>query len=437
MNNIIQCLVYTFLVYVFTHRILIGYGILPNSAKWLVELFSVFFIPVILLKFAIGKEFYGRQSYFFIFSMLLVVVIIGAVISQSSASSIILGVRHHFKFIPFFLLPIVHKFSESDIKKILLLILCLLFMQVPVTLIQRFVMFSHLVTGDVVGGTINGSGSLSVILVSTISVLYSLYLKKSISFKKLIIVSMFLFIPTTINETKVTFLLLPFGLAIPTLLLSEGNLFVKFRKIVIYFIVVIVFIFSFVTIYNVLYGKKVHKRTFYEYLVQEKEGRGYLFYGGGEASERIERGYRIGRFDSISIAVKMVSKNIGHLMFGIGVGNAVATKMDFFDSSDDNITNYLPDMTTISNIIWEMGLLGLGLHLCLLIFVFIDAYTMRQHSSFLGSFCIGWCSVVGIMILTLAYMNVLYADSVNISFWLLSGIVVSIKKRFHPTIERV
>ncbi|NNG00355.1 MAG: hypothetical protein HKM93_13295 [Desulfobacteraceae bacterium] len=422
-------IIYLYLVYVFTHRMFVEYGFLPDSAKWMVDMFSIALIPTILVKFAIKKRFSARPGYLYIFLMTLVVVAVSAVVNQSSASALILGFRHHFKYLPFFMLPLVHDFSEGEIRKIFMLLCGISLLQFPVTLLQRFVWFSHVTTGDVVGGTVGSSGVISVILVLAITIIYSSFLAKHITRGKMLLLSALMFIPTTINETKATLILLPMSLIITTLLFGDKNILLKFKKIFFYSLVIMVLSASFIYIYDVLYGSKF-QRSFIDYIVQEKEGRGYLYYGDERATERIEEGYRIGRIDSITMAFKNISKDTGRLFFGIGVGNALTSKIAFLKTSNEEIQEFFPDMTTIANVLWELGIIGLILQGTLLYFIFSDAFVMRVNKDFIGDLCLGWCSVVCIMIMVLFYLNIFHADALNTTFWLLSGIVVSKSYQF-------
>lgn len=427
-NCMILKALYLFLIYVFIHRILVEYGILPNAAKWLVELTSIAVVPVIFLYYAITKKFMARPGYFIAIFMLFLVAFTGSVVNQSSAAALIMGFRHHFKYLPFFILPMVCLFSEKEIKNILLLLGGLLLLQLPVTLFQRFVMFSSVTTGDVVGGTIASSGVVSVLMVSAISLLYSLYLSKQITTKKMLVVAFCFFIPTTINETKATFILLPLGLLLATILYGDKNMLLKMKKLALYGLLSVLFVSAFIYMYDILYGSKF-ERSFFDYLVQEKEGRGYLYYGDKRTQERIEEGKRIGRVDAVVTALKKTSDDFGHLMLGVGIGNALTTRISFLKTGDSELRQYFPDLTTIPNIIWELGVLGLMLHFALFFMLFKDALALRSMSGFFGAFGLGWACVIGIMAVTLFYVNVLYSDALNTTFWLISGMVVSKRRQ--------
>jgi hypothetical protein len=427
--NNMQKMIYVFLVFLFSHLFLVEEGVLPNSAKWGLELFSIWMIPVILIHIAIKKRFSARPVYPYLFLVIFLLVIVSALINHSNASTIILGIRHHFKYLPFFLLPLVYDFSEKEIRKILLLLCGFCLVQLPVTILQRFFLYSQEISGDHVAGTVGGSGVVSIILVSAISILYALFLKKHISRLWLMILSACIFFPTTINETKVTFFILPLGLMLSTLLFGDKNILLKLKKIAGYCIVTILFAGIFVFVYNNMYAEKEGHGKFFDQLAWETENRGYLYLGEERAEERIEAGIQIGRGDTIVLALKNISKDIGHLFFGVGIGNALDTKIGFLKTPQKKILKYFPDMTAITNIIWEMGLMGIIVEMTFFLFIFQDAMAMRRQDDIIGAFCLGWCSVVVIMALTMFYLNIFYTDPLNITFWLLSGIVVSKRRQ--------
>jgi hypothetical protein len=415
---------YGYFIYVFSVRILVEYGILPNSAKWLVELFSVSIVPAILVIFAIRKRLSARPAYLVIFLITFSIVAISAVLNQSSASALILGFRHHFKYLPFFVLPLVYDFSEGQIKKILLLLSGILLLQMPVSVLQRFIWFPHLETGDVVGGTVGSSGVISIILISAICVLYALYLTRHIAMMPLLIFCLVLFLPTAINETKATIVILPVGLTLITLLFGDRDMLLKLKKISIYTVFIAIFASLFVYAYDVLYSSE-SESSLLTMMMREKEGRGYLYYGEEQAIDRIEQGYRIGRIDSIVMAYKNISKDIGHLVFGIGIGNTLDAKISFLRTESEDLRLLFPDMTTIANVLWELGIMGLILLAALLVVIFKDALAIRKQGSFVGALGLGWCSVVAIMAITLFYLNIFYSDALSTTFWFLSGIVAS------------
>lgn len=425
-------LLYLILISIFCHLLLVENGLLPNSAKWLVELSSLALVPVIFINIALKKQFLARPAYLFLLGSIFLVVVVSAIINQSSASALILGIRHHYKFLPFFFLPLAYDFDPEEVKKILLLLCGLCLIQLPVTVIQRFFQYSHLVTGDNVTGTVGGSGVVSVILVAAISVLYAYYITGKLTLKWLLTISFILFLPTTINETKVTFFILPISLMAISLIQGEKSLLRKLKRLSVYFLLTILFIGVFIQAYNIMYGG-TSRGNLIEQFTWELKGRGYLYLGKERADERIEAGIPIGRVDTIVIAAKSISEDIGSLFFGLGAGSSLSTNISILKVEKRSFHKYFPDMTAIANILWELGLIGLLLHLTFLFLIFQDSLYVRQKSFFLNALGLGWCGVVVTMPLTMFYINILYTDPLNIVFWFVNGVIVSDRQK----IERI
>lgn len=403
-------------------------GILPGASKWLAELISMFYLALSLIAFAINKEANIGFKYLFYYFLLFVTILIGAVVNFSSASAIILGIRHYFKYLPFFIFPLVYKFEEKDLKLFMQLMLVFLFMQLPVCVIQRFIMFSGMGTGDVVRGTVGGSGSLSIMLICSMAILYAFHLKGRITRKFFYFSAFLLFLPTTINETKITFLLLPFALLLPNLLIRDENFFKKTKKIFGYAFSISILLSAFVISYNMMYTTS-ESDSLFEYLKREKEGKGYLFNDEESIADLKERGRKIGRGDALVLANNYLIKDLKTYIFGIGIGNALPTKIKFLASGNEDIQQYDPDIITITNVFWEMGLIGIILQLCIYFFVWVDMYSLVKNRKLLGAVALGWCGVTFSAIISLLYLNIYNHDTYNLVFWFFTGIILSLKYR--------
>lgn len=426
----VQKAVYFTIIYLFLTPTLIYNGHIPNAAKFIIEMMAVGFIPVILICLAVNKKFYAPLRYLVLLLITFFIVGISFFYNQSSASSLILGLRHHFTYIPFFLLPLVYNFTENQIKKILWLICALLLLQAPISFFQRFIFFTHMGSGDVVRGTVGGSGVLSVLLVSAISILYSLFLAKQIALPRFIMASAIFLFPTLINETKATFIMLPIALTISTLLFGEKNILLKLKKIGTFVIVTFITLSIFSYAYSIFYGNS--KSSILNHFQKEIQGKGYLYYGD-RALDRAEQGYYTGRMDVIMFAARNISQDIGHFFFGIGIGNTIPTKISFLKTENTDIQKFKPDMTTISNYLWELGFSGLLIHLAFLAVMFKDAFSMRGQHTFISALSLSLCSIMVVYFITLFYFNVLYMKVYSITFFLLSGIIVSKNYQFMQT----
>lgn len=418
-----------FILYVATARFFVEYGMLPGAVKWIVELVSVAFLFVFLVYYAINKKLLGSHVFIYLILFYTANILLGVIINSVGATEILIGCRYHLKYVSFFLLPLVINPSIKEFKFYGILMLIILVGQLPVSLLQRFVIFSHLSTGDVISGTVGSSGVLSVLLISAIVVLFSLYNQKLIKISKFLFYSLILFIPTTINETKATLLFLPIGIFFPVVIFSNNNIIEIVKKSVLTMIIGGLFIIPFVFLYNHIYGSKF-ETSIGEMIENEKEGRGYFFYGEEKALDRIDSGYRIGRLDSIMMAFNHIQKDVGQLLFGIGVGRAVNTKIPLISIEESSVKSFYPEMTTVSHILWETGIVGLIIYFFQLFFILIELKKTLGNTGFLSAISAGWSGVTAIYFITTIYLNVFNSDVINTMFWLFSGIIISINRSY-------
>ena len=366
-----------------------------------------------------NKYIYTEAKYIILIIFYLIFIAFGIIINLVPSASIIIGFRFYLKFIPFFIFPIIYPFTEKQIQNQIRMIFLIIFFQVPVAIYQRFIESGDFYSGDGVKGTLGTSSMLSIIMISTISILLSKYLSKKMALYKFLLFSIILFIPTTINETKGTLILLPIALIIPTIMCS-AKIIVKIK----YIVSMIIFGISLVILYIPIYDYFMIDRfgvSVTEFFKDKRAMKGYLY---KEANE--EETHKIMRFDSIVIAVKNIKADPITLIFGLGIGNVMDS---FITSARGKHTEYLElgaQMLAITNMIWETGILGLLIYFTFLSFIFYDAKLLRKSKNDVMSYLgLGWCAVTIIIFISLFYKNILQFDEINIIFWYFSGIIVA------------
>ena len=152
-------------------------------------------------------------KYWLVFGAFALVILCGILNNAPGAGPMLTGARFHLRAFPLFLLAAVAPPSERQFKRLLNLVLALAAIQLPLTVKQRWVVQSegrH--TGDEVWGTIMDSGILSIFLICVALVLTGLRVRKRIPTFAYAVLAFLLLIPTTINETKGTLILLPIAL---------------------------------------------------------------------------------------------------------------------------------------------------------------------------------------------------------------------------------
>lgn len=382
-------------------------------------------------------------KYIFLFLVYAMHVTFGVILNNVPEGAIFSGVRYHLKYLPFFLLPAVYSYSDKQMSSQLKMILVLALMQLPVAFFQRFVQFSYNFSGDEVRGTLTVSSALSILLISTISILLALYLKKRLSVAQFVILIFFLFLPTTINETKGTLILFP--LAVFAVLFSSAKDPEARKKIVIVSAIISLFGLAFIGAYSMFYIKEEGRGGVISFFSDTDRLTHYLYRGttfdpellkptkgveGVIATEHEEDKQTETRIDRMIAPIALLSTDPLKLVFGLGIGNVSHTKKAVFMGDYMHLSELIgATSTVISILIWETGLFGLFLFLVFLIMILKDARRLSKENTWSGTIALGWIGVVIIFILSLPYKNILEFNALGYLFWYLSGYIVTQNKR--------
>jgi hypothetical protein len=393
-------------------------AITPRFTTWVPEVLAVLTFLVVALQLGFRRKFSINSKYIILILLFLAIMLIGIVLNGVQAGPIFVGIRVYLKHLPFFLLPAVYDFSDEQFKKQLLFILPLLILQCPLAVYQRLFQYRGVITGDVITGTLRVSGTLSIVMICSIAVIFALYLKKKIGFKLFVITACCLFLPTTLNETKVTLFLFPVALVLPAFLFhGEGSS--KTKSLLTMGLIGVLFISAFIPIYD-HFMKPRSGLGIVDYLRLEREGRGYLYHGSeGETGEKV------GRFDTIILSYRDVSKDLGTLMFGLGIGNVLDTYFQGFSGDASKKLQYAGGGPALPSLLWEVGLSGVVVYVAFFCFLFRDALLLRNSDDIFGSFALGWSAVIAIIGISLVYNNFMRPNILNFMFWYFSGVVAA------------
>lgn len=430
-----------FIVIFFTGFVTQQLKILPGILVWMPDLFAfglaVFVIPRIIAR----RSFKVPLKYLLAFFAFMYVVISGIVINEISPETVIAGIRNYFKYTFIFLLPLAYDYSESDLVKQFKVLLLLGLIQVPMTFLQRFVLYPNLKTGDVISGTVLKTTSLTIIMIGLIIFLVALYLKKAINIKSLLVLAFLLFLPTALNETKSTVIIFPAGLI--------GLIFIMYREISQKQLTIIVgsgflLLGTYVAFYDSLYGKGDEGPGFVEMMTAEEgmlRSGGYNYEGYQvdpnevlNIEDKIIGQYKhlptevedMGRFDTMFIPFQVFmgeNKDVVRLFFGFGIGN-VTSKLGK-GGTYAHVQRLRGGGTTLSLLLWETGLLGVVSFIFFLILIAWDsAILAKNDSGFWGKFASGWFGITVIIIITLPYFNLYYYPEVAFLVMFYSSMLV-------------
>jgi hypothetical protein len=415
-------LVYLLILFVFTLDFLNISKLAPKAATYLPDVLAMLVLVVVVLRIALGHKLNVQKKYIYLIAVYTTILFITAVLNASSFTSIVVGVRGYFRYLPVFLLPAIHDFSERQFKKQLLFVVPFLMLQCPVTLFQRLIQFSGLETGDVVRGTVGTSGALSITMICAIAVLLSMYLEKKIKLKVFLILAFCMFIPTTINETKVTLFLLPVALLYPVVSCEGLVQSAKVKNLLSMALVGVFLLSAFIPVYDYFMR---HRRPegILGFLQNERTMTRYLYLGAKAGQTK-----QLARVDMVANTYKRLAKDPETLAFGLGLGSTKEAYVDSPSSPGGNkprMWRFQPAGLTLTQVSWDLGLCGLVVYSMFFVFVFRDATRLKKTRDAFGAFALGWSTVVIIMALCTLYLNFLYETVIVYMFWYFSGLVAA------------
>jgi len=411
-------------------------GVIPGLIADALAGAAVLMISGALLKYRRVDLTTKYALYFTIFSALIVT---GWFVNNESPGAAVAGIRYYLSGFVFCLLPLVYRFTDKQLFVQLILLLGIGMVQTPMTVLQRFVIYRNVGTGDVIGGTLgaNSSGVLSMFLAIEMAVLVGFYVKGKIPLAAFLACLLMIFIPTTLNETKVTFVL------IPVIFLAPYFFAGVFRKNKLRLVI------AGLGVSLVL----VASGSVYQYLMVDLYGRNNMTLSrfsswegisdflqsymapqmvAKESGDSVSEPHMVGRVDKIVIPLQILSKDPVTLLVGYGVGNTAKTPIDILKGEYVEETDRYIGGPYLAKVIWETGLLGASLFMLFLLFVFRDArYIAHRHSGLAGTFAFSWQTGMIIVILAVLYGPILAHDAVAPVAWFYIGFILSLRARIH------
>lgn len=353
-----------------------------------------------------SKEAYLPLKYIFLLIIYILHLLFGFLLNDVTGWTIMSGVRIYTKFIPIFLIPLIFPLSEKEFKHLFFFVFILAMAQLPVVLLQRFVFFAGTVSGDPMGGTVghSASGVLAMFLVIVMVFIIAFYLKEQITFKVFLFTFAAAFLPITLNETKISFILLPLAFIL-------SAFFVK-GKVEVIFKIFLLFAFLALSFF-VLKG-------IYNHFQRQRWGYGIETFV--TTPGRLEE-YNRRRFDPIKYSFTYAAvQDVRFAVFGRGAGNA---SQGFIEQLEGKYLNerlrFGFSNVTFPKMIWEIGLLGTFLFFLFPFNFALDAIRLSKEPGFLGSFGLGMISYCAFFSLALFYTHTLDSNILLYLFFLTAG----------------
>jgi hypothetical protein len=416
-----QALVIALLVQIMVVEYLIeSRGFLHPYAILIPELLSGVAMLVVLVRIMGGGRIAFDWRYGIFLAALLFTIVFGYMVQDVPDGAMLAGARSYLKFLPFFLLPAVHRFTPKQLHTQLMLLLVLALAQTPLALYQRFVEFASVMhTGDPVKGTLTTSSALSMFLVTVIAGAVVFYLRGRLKLAALVVLCAWLFLPTMLNETKATVLLLPVALLVPALLTPRKTRLLP--KLVPILGVGLIAGTAFVISYNALIQHGEYGGPIGEFFTNTEALRYYLYTGAADTNQPY-----VGRFDSIQIALEYTSQDPLKLAFGYGAGNVSESFLpEFAGRYSDYFLRLGVGQTQVTTFLWEVGVAGLLAYLFLFYLVTRDSLTLARSNDAAAHLGQLWTVAMIIMSFGLLYKSVLSMNDFGYLFWYFSGVVAS------------
>lgn len=409
------------LVAVTTFDFLTRVGGLPKFLKFAPEFVSVVVIVCVVVLGVRDRFRNVRASYWLVFGFMAVIMLCGALANGVNSGPVIAGLRSYLRAIPMFLLPAVYAFSERQIKSQLVLLGAICLIQFPIALHQRLTgLANYSTTGDMTTGTLLASGILSTFMMCAICVLTAAFLRKRISLKAYLVLFVLFLAPTTINETKVTVVLLPLGLLVTFLAGARPG--ARLKNIIVAACFMLVASAVFIPVYDHFIGYK-NGPTLSEFFLESEHIERYMSKDAGVGAASIKE---VGRVDAVMTPLREMTRTAPLAAFGLGIGNASLSSLGQ-QFNGEHSAKFAPFLkTAASGFILELGVLGLLGTLLLSYLVYRDSRALAARGEgVFGMLAVGWSGVTAVLLLATFYTTIDGSVAVSYLFWYFSGVVAA------------
>jgi hypothetical protein len=393
--------------------------------KFVPELLSMILTIAVLMEGMRRGFSLVSAKYWVAFGIVVFIMVCAFFANSEEPGPVVAGMRQYLRGMPMFLVPAVFRFNEKQTKLLLKVLLFIALLQVPIACYQRYVIWAAgRFSGDDVKGTATDSGILSIFLVAVAVGWLAYFMRKEVSRTTFIAIFLALLLPTMINETKATVILLPAGILATVVAGSPRGQRVKVFSMAMALLVVVGAIMIPVYDYFAQNNPYKNEQHLVDFFTDQKQIDTYMNTKGGTGigSHKLAR-----RGDAVRVPVQYLSKDPVKLAFGLGLGNASHSNLG------EQFTGRYYDLfqafayISFSIFLLEIGLIGTLLVFLLYAMIFFDSiYVARQDSnSITGPFAVGYIGVVTVFAAATFYAAIHAYAILSYLFWFTAGIVAA------------
>lgn len=405
---------------------LVELGVVP-VVKFLPEAFSAI-VAVYVVFAGIRTRFqFVRAGYWIMFGTVTIVILCGIISNSVASGPIIAGLRYMLRPIPFFLLPAVYPFQQWQIKQQLRLLTGFALIQLPLAAYQRYAaLMIGSFSGDTVYGTVMQSAALTIFLVAAICYILAMFQARRLSKVKFSLLFVLFFIPTTINETKITVFILPLSVMITILVATERGK--RLRMLGLGALILIIAGVIFVPVYDYLGRQNVATDKEISSISDMFTQKDYFDKYLNQDTKVGDKKKEIGRVDAFTVPLSVIMRDPVQFAFGLGLGNASVSSLGSQFSGEYSATlgRYATAAPSAGAILLEIGALGflcvVGLHWMIL----SDSFNVaRSIDDPLSALAAAWPSVITLSVICMFYCSTIVFDALSYFFWYFSGLIAA------------
>lgn len=404
--------------------------LLPKMTRFLPEALSGAAAVVVLLG-GMGQRFqYVAPKYWLVFGAVALLIFCGIIANGVGAGPQIGGLRYYLRPLPLFFLPAIAAYTDAQLRQQLRLLLAVSIVQLPLAGYQRLTIWeAGRFTGDPVFGSLMISGIMSLFQIGVVCVLTALFVRKQIKLGLYVLLFLLVLMPTTINETKVTLLLLPIGLLGAVIIGAPPG--AKHRVAVGGILLMVAFGAIFVPIYDYFNTKyNPYPVTIGDFFTNEKNVGNYLETGAGVGSRR-----EAGRADALEIPLRRLVRDPVQFVFGLGIGNASNSNLGpQFTGEYYGLYGRYTVASSTAAFLLEVGVGGVLLVLVFMALIFSDSLAVaREAPGIMGPLAVGWSAITMVMTISLFYLPLHTNDTLSYLFFYFSGLMAATRMRLAAT----